>query len=231
MAPSPNSIFPPPPQPARLTRRKTRPEMPRPATAKLPSPARSRWERKPQGGPQGSAGRSTRRASLLDHATWLEGRLSDKFYGGEDNPAEPVGNHVEKLLTRHARLVLQRWCHCLRLHIVVARCRPGGRPGVGLHHHGFLRHVLSNIDQAGAEELPRRYYQRNGPQEARYGQRVLLNGSTPSWPSSGPSTSPFSPRPSSTRSIRFLSSATPAFLDSLELKTFTMGNKPPGWST
>ncbi len=86
--------------------------------------------------------------------------------------------------------------------------------------------VLSNHRSGGCGEtsatiLPERWPSRGSIRTTESVEWIQLLAS------SGPSTSPFSLRPSSTRSIRFSSSATPAFLDSLKLKTFTMGNEAP----
>ena len=96
-------------------------------------------------------------SNLLDHQTVLEGKLDDKFFGGEAmteaSTFYPANGTV--------RLVPQYRGHRLRLFSVMGGRNARRRSCMGLHRHGCVRNILQNIHQTRTAELPRRHHTRN----------------------------------------------------------------------
>jgi hypothetical protein len=77
--------------------------------------------------------------TLLDHQTFLEGKLDEKFYGGAYESSS------ESHHTDSRRLVSQHGSHRLCMLSIVGCCTSRWGPGMGLHHNGDLRNLLSNV--------------------------------------------------------------------------------------
>jgi hypothetical protein len=88
--------------------------------------------------------------SMLDHQTWVEGKLADKFFGGK---MPPFNGPSSEFTNNRFRLVSQYWCHYFCLPRFVACSCSGRRFGLGLHYHGHLRDILSNFNTARATKL------------------------------------------------------------------------------
>lgn len=87
--------------------------------------------------------------SLLDHRTFLESKLDDKFFGGKYEYSKQICFQMLNLL----RLVPQH-----RRYRICLPCLLGGGsswrwPCLGLHHHGLLWNILSNFNSPGTPEF------------------------------------------------------------------------------
>lgn len=111
--------------------------------------------------------------SLLDHQTWLEGKIPDKYYGG----AYPIWllatNKTCEANTNimFRRLVLQRRGHCVRLYRFVASSSFWRRPRMGLYRYGLLWDILPDFDSTSSPQFSRRLEPRAVTEETgdRYG--------------------------------------------------------------
>lgn len=89
--------------------------------------------------------------SLLDHQTWVEGRLEDKFYGGKHEPRLETKESLTALL----RLVSQYCCDHICLSLIMACGCPRGRARLGLSHNCHLWHILSHFNTTSATKFSR----------------------------------------------------------------------------
>lgn len=136
------------------------------ANGHAPEDDEKRWERvgwAPQFGMPG--GDVEDEGTLLDHQTWIEGKLDEKFYGG----TWKRGRTWLEISTDWPRLVPQ--CRNNRLHgphdlrYDAAR----RRAGLDFYNHGFLRHILPHIHSASAAQLQGRHQPRIGSTASRDG--------------------------------------------------------------
>lgn len=72
--------------------------------------------------------------TLLDHQTFLEGKLDDKFFGGE----KPIDRDFSFASTDWTRLVPQCRCYRFRLSWLVGHRGFGWWTRLDFHHHGRL---------------------------------------------------------------------------------------------
>lgn len=143
--------------------------------------------------------------SLLDHSTWLEGHLPDKFYGDWYHNA---GIIIFACLTSWFVAVLGGglgW-----VFIIIATC--------GTYYRTSIRRVRRNFRDDLNRELSLK--------------RLDTDSESLEWMNSflvkfWPIYQPVLAQTIINSVDQVLSGATPAFLDSLKLRTFTLGSKPP----
>jgi hypothetical protein len=86
--------------------------------------------------------------SLLQHSTWLEGQIPDKFYGGAPKPyPTQIMDETDEDVYR---LVPQRGRHRFCLHFLVVSRSFRRWSCLGFHNHGRMLHVLPYIHTASA---------------------------------------------------------------------------------
>lgn len=87
--------------------------------------------------------------TLLDHQTWIESKLDNKWYGGK--------THIDFCMScatlTIARLVLQCRRHRLRLSCDACRVGSRRRSRCRLHHHGGVWHLLPHLHPTGPPQL------------------------------------------------------------------------------
>ena len=143
--------------------------------------------------------------SLLDHSTWLEGQLSDKFYGDWYHNA---GIIIFACLSSWFVAVLGGglgW-----VFIIIATC--------STYYRTSIRRVRRNFRDDLNRELSMK--------------RIETDTESLEWINSflfkfWPIYQPVLAQTIINSVDQVLSGATPAFLDSLKLRTFTLGSKPP----
>lgn len=96
--------------------------------------------------------------SLLDHETWLEGKIEDKFFGGKYNSS----SLYRSLLHHDCRLVSQCGSNHICMSRIMVRGSDWGWFGMGLPCHGCLWDILSNLAPPCATKLPGRCESRDG---------------------------------------------------------------------
>jgi hypothetical protein len=79
--------------------------------------------------------------TMIDTSTWLEERISDKFFGGI---YIKYTFQVRRLTL--SRLVSQCGHHNIRMSDILGRCGPRWWSGLALPSHGHLRHVLPYVN-------------------------------------------------------------------------------------
>jgi hypothetical protein len=183
-----------------------------------------RWIERTGWAPRFGSGPSTASIegeSLADHQTWLEGKLEDKFYGGK---------FASKLLDDQCLWIVD-WYHntaviifaCLTSWLVAVL--GGGLAWVflimavcGTYYRTSLRRVRRNFRDDVYRELSKQKLETD-TESLEWINSFMVKF----WPI-------FQPVLAETiiNSVdQVLSTSTPAFLDSLRMKTFTLGNKPP----
>lgn len=90
-------------------------------------------------------------STLIDHQTYLEGVLDEKFYGGQSFSSLGVSN----LSLTQTRLVSQHCCDHLCLLVLMARSITWWWPWMADHHYGYLQHILPNIHQTSPAKCAR----------------------------------------------------------------------------
>ena len=125
----------------------------RPTSANGVLPEQDRWARdrvgwEPRFGTGETAADKEDTTTLLDHQTFLEGKLDEKFYGGASSSLD-----VAHEANPH-RLVSQRRRHRLRMLGILGCCNAWWRPGVGIHRDGDLRNLLSNFSSKSQAKFP-----------------------------------------------------------------------------
>lgn len=143
--------------------------------------------------------------SLLDHATWLEGNLPDKFYGDWYHNAAII---VFACLASWLLAVIGGGL--ISLMIIMAIC--------STYYRTSVRRVRRNFRDDISRELALK--------------KLETDTESLEWMNSfmakfWPIYQPVLVQTVVNSVDQVLSSATPAFLDSLKLKTFTLGSKPP----
>lgn len=153
----------------------------------------------------GDSGESTDGETLADHQTWLEGRLDDKFYGDwYQNTAVIIFACLASWLIAVLGGGLA-W-----VFLVMATC--------GTYYRTSIRRVRRNFRDDVNRELAK--------------QRLDTDVESLEWINSflvkfWPIFQPVLAETIINSVDQVLSTSCPAFLDSLRMKTFTLGNKPP----
>ncbi|KAI9802260.1 MAG: hypothetical protein M1825_002981 [Sarcosagium campestre] len=143
--------------------------------------------------------------TLLDHQTWLEGRLDDKFFG---DWYHNTGVIIFACLS--SWLVAVFGGGLAWVFIVMAIC--------GTYYRTSIRRVRRNFRDDVNREMAKNKLETDH-ESLEWINSFLVKF----WPIFQPSLSD-----AIINSVdQVLSTATPAFLDSLRLKTFTLGSKPP----
>jgi hypothetical protein len=137
-----------------------------PTSANGVPPEQERWARdrvgwEPRFGTGETAEEKEDTGTLLDHQTFLEGKLDEKFYGGGCENSS--GNHHADLY----RLVSQRGSHRLLMLGIVGCCTSRWGPWMDLHRNGDLRILLSNFSSKSQTKFPGRHQSRIGQDAAR----------------------------------------------------------------
>ncbi|KAH8754241.1 C2 domain-containing protein [Hyaloscypha finlandica] len=153
----------------------------------------------------GSSGSSMKDESLSDHQTWLEGQLEDKFFGDWYHNTAVI---IFACLASWLVAVLGgglAW-----VFLVMAIC--------GTYYRTSLRRVRRNFRDDINRELSK--------------QKLETDTESLEWINSfldkfWPIFQPVLAETIINSVDQVLSSSTPAFLDSLRMRTFTLGNKPP----
>ncbi|KAG4031408.1 hypothetical protein MFRU_009g01820 [Monilinia fructicola] len=153
----------------------------------------------------GDSGESIEGESLLDHQTWIEGRIEDKFYGDwYQNTAVIIFACLSSWLVATLGGGLS-W-----VFIIMAIC--------GTYYRTSIRRVRRNFRDDINRELAKNKLETD-TESLEWMNSFMVKF----WPI-------FQPVLAETviNSVdQVLSTATPAFLDSLRMKTFTLGTKPP----
>ncbi|KAI1868719.1 uncharacterized protein JN550_006294 [Neoarthrinium moseri] len=143
--------------------------------------------------------------SLLDHQTWVEGKISDKFFGDWYHNAAVIG-----FACLSSWLIAMLGGGLAWVFIIMAVC--------STYYRTSLRRVRRNFRDDITREMALKRLD-SDHESLEWINAFLLKF----WPI-------YQPVLAETiiNSVdQVLSSATPAFLDSLKLKTFTLGSKPP----
>ncbi|KAB8302889.1 hypothetical protein EYC80_006213 [Monilinia laxa] len=153
----------------------------------------------------GDSGESIEEESLLDHQTWIEGKIEDKFYGDwYQNTAVIIFACLSSWLVATLGGGLS-W-----VFIIMAIC--------GTYYRTSIRRVRRNFRDDINRELAKNKLETD-TESLEWMNSFMVKF----WPI-------FQPVLAETviNSVdQVLSTATPAFLDSLRMKTFTLGTKPP----
>ncbi|KAI9790565.1 MAG: hypothetical protein M1833_001916 [Piccolia ochrophora] len=185
-----------------------------------------RWVERSGWAPRFGTGKDadTEEGTLLDHQTWLEGRLDEKFYGGKIPRVKPLNRRVAEIFVpdwyQNTGVIvfacLTSWLVAVLggglawIFLVMAFC--------GTYYRTSIRRVRRNFRDDVNRELAKTKLETDH-ESLEWINSFLVKF----WPI-------FQPVLSETviNSVdQVLSTATPAFLDSLRLKTFTLGSKPP----
>lgn len=153
----------------------------------------------------GSSGDSIKSESLADHQTWVEGKLDDKFFGDwYHNTAVIIFASLSSWLVAVLGGGLA-W-----VFLIMAIC--------GTYYRTSIRRVRRNFRDDVNRELAKQKLETD-TESLEWINSFMVKF----WPI-------FQPVLAETviNSVdQVLSTSTPAFLDSLRMKTFTLGNKPP----
>ncbi|ESZ92386.1 transmembrane protein [Sclerotinia borealis F-4128] len=153
----------------------------------------------------GDSGESIEGESLMDHQTWIEGKIEDKFYGDwYQNTAVIIFACLSSWLVATLGGGLS-W-----VFIIMAIC--------GTYYRTSIRRVRRNFRDDINRELAKNKLETD-TESLEWMNSFMVKF----WPI-------FQPVLAETviNSVdQVLSTATPAFLDSLRMKTFTLGTKPP----
>ncbi len=85
--------------------------------------------------------------SMLDHATWLEGKIPDTFFGGNLAPFPySLRLHIATYSYLFDRLVPQCRCYHIRLSLLLAGRCPWWRLRMDHYYYGFLFDILSHLE-------------------------------------------------------------------------------------